>query len=125
METIPEGFCRCGCGGRTATASRTVTAYGWFKDRPKPYLPHHSQGVSEQRRQEYRENWKRDRPDIPYGECQCGCGGKTGLADCTDPSSGTVKGSRSVTYASITKRSTADRSTKWTNRPGAGFGCTG
>jgi hypothetical protein len=42
-QTIPYGFCHCGCGGRTTVANKTSTRDGTVKGRPNLYLSHHHQ----------------------------------------------------------------------------------
>lgn len=37
----PHGYCRCGCGQRTAISDRTVTTRGRVKGQPNPYMPGH------------------------------------------------------------------------------------
>jgi hypothetical protein len=47
-ETIPYGYCHCGCGQKTDLCPRTVTSYGWVKDEPRKYVRnHHSRKRSE------------------------------------------------------------------------------
>lgn len=46
---------------------------------------------------EYRQWWARQRPDIPYGECWCGCGHKTRIADRNRKQKGRFKG-QPLTY---------------------------
>lgn len=41
-DTIPYGFCHCGCGRKTAIATRTNLARGVIKGQPSRYLPGHS-----------------------------------------------------------------------------------
>lgn len=41
-ETTSYGLCRCGCGERTAIASRTTTSKGWVKGQPLKYLLGHN-----------------------------------------------------------------------------------
>jgi DNA-binding XRE family transcriptional regulator len=41
---------------------------------------------------EYRRWWNRQRPEIPFGLCWCGCGQKTNLASSTDSTKNWVKG---------------------------------
>jgi hypothetical protein len=41
---------------------------------------------------EYRRWWNRQRPDIPFGLCWCGCGQKTNTAATTDSTKNWVKG---------------------------------
>lgn len=40
-QNIPAGYCHCGCGGRTMTASRTDRAKGWVKGEPLKFLHRH------------------------------------------------------------------------------------
>lgn len=39
---VQPGFCRCGCGGRTAIATRNEYRRGHVKGEPLPWLPGHS-----------------------------------------------------------------------------------
>ena len=38
---IPEGFCRCGCGGRTRIAASNNYSYGWIKGIAKKFIHGH------------------------------------------------------------------------------------
>ena len=47
---IPEGYCQCGCGGKTKIAKQTDTKRGLIKGKPFRYLPgHNSRGTSNPR----------------------------------------------------------------------------
>lgn len=40
-ESIPYGYCHCGCGRKTSISKRTYGNRGYKKDEPVPYLPGH------------------------------------------------------------------------------------
>jgi len=42
MDTIPRGFCQCGCGAQTRIASTTIPAYGHVKGEPVRFIRGHS-----------------------------------------------------------------------------------
>lgn len=42
--------------------------------------------------EEYRTWWREQRPEIPYGQCWCGCGGHTSIPSKNDASRNKVKG---------------------------------
>lgn len=44
MNTIPYGFCNCGCGEKTNPAPQTHRARGLVKGEPMKFLPHHQCG---------------------------------------------------------------------------------
>lgn len=45
MQTIPYGYCHCGCGQKTKIAKRSDTAIGWVKGEPIRFiLNHHLNG---------------------------------------------------------------------------------
>ncbi len=62
---ISEGFCQCGCGGKTSIAKFDNKKYGWIKGNPKRFIHHHYL-KSEEGREKMREgkignrnpNWK-------------------------------------------------------------------
>jgi hypothetical protein len=41
FETIPVGYCQCGCGGKTSLAQRTVAKFGHIKGQPVRYICGH------------------------------------------------------------------------------------
>lgn len=41
-DTIPFGYCRCGCGQKTAIADRTDPRYGAIKGEPRRFVNHHA-----------------------------------------------------------------------------------
>lgn len=41
-DTIPEGFCQCGCGEKTAIATSNWPTAGHIKGKPKRYLKGHN-----------------------------------------------------------------------------------
>lgn len=40
-NTIPYGFCHCGCGNKTPVAPQTKTSLGWVKGQPVRFRPGH------------------------------------------------------------------------------------
>jgi hypothetical protein len=45
-SNIPEGYCQCGCGGKTNLARQTHRRYGWVKNKPLKYIVnHHRRGA--------------------------------------------------------------------------------
>jgi hypothetical protein len=82
---IPVGLCQCGCGAQTKLAPANDSRYGIKKGDPQKFLQGHSR----------MRCWVPAKPvpnKYPYGECQCGCGGKTKIAKNTDKGWGYVKG---------------------------------
>lgn len=48
MTEIPYGYCQCGCGGKTAIATRNEYRRGHIKGNPLKFLPsHNNKGPSE------------------------------------------------------------------------------
>jgi hypothetical protein len=41
MDTIPEGFCQCGCGEKTNIAKKNHTVFGFVKGKPYHYIQNH------------------------------------------------------------------------------------
>lgn len=41
-QRIPLGWCQCGCGGRTAPASKTRSCFGHVKGRPLDFINGHN-----------------------------------------------------------------------------------
>lgn len=41
-NSVPHGFCRCGCGELAPIAKQTITARGWVKGQPVKYVRGHS-----------------------------------------------------------------------------------
>jgi len=41
MSEIPNGFCQCGCGGKTSISTRNRKEWGWVKGEPKKYIKGH------------------------------------------------------------------------------------
>lgn len=82
---IPVGLCQCGCGSKTGFAKANDARHGIKKGDPQKFLYGHSRTQS----------WVPAKPapnKYPYGECQCGCGGKTEISKATDKAWGYVKG---------------------------------
>ena len=42
QDTVPYGYCHCGCGGQTNTHSRTWKARGEIAGEPRRFLPGHN-----------------------------------------------------------------------------------
>lgn len=42
MGKIPEGFCHCGCGGKTSIATRNHKIRGWVKGEPLKFIHGHN-----------------------------------------------------------------------------------
>lgn len=88
------GFCQCGCGGRTAIATRNRTAKGYVKGEPIRFLPGHHRRLSVAAQTaalaELRSAW--ERAGIPYGYCLCGCGERTQRAVRTNATLGHREG---------------------------------
>lgn len=82
-ESIPKGYCQCGCGSETEVAPKTRTEMGWVKGKPKPYFGMHRTGPSFAERKAYLARRKAERPDISYGRCYCGCGEVVPIAKTT------------------------------------------
>src|SRR5690606_12895586 len=40
-NTIPYGYCHCGCGQKTRLAPKTITSRGWIKGEPLRFLHNH------------------------------------------------------------------------------------
>lgn len=94
---VSYGHCWCGCGRRTKLARRSNSSRLQVSGEPVRYLAAHGSQHAQQRKwveaaREYRDAWRRDRPDIPYGYCWCGCGSKTNLTACTHTSRSLVRG---------------------------------
>lgn len=50
-NTIPYGYCHCGCGQKTKLAPKTMTKRGWVKGQPMRYLHnHHSKNLRQPNR---------------------------------------------------------------------------
>jgi hypothetical protein len=83
-SAVPYGYCECGCGQQTNIAQQTDTKRGYVRGEPVRYMTGHG-GRREERQRikvaaaRYRHEWERERPDIPYGCCWCGCGANTNL----------------------------------------------
>lgn len=77
-QSIPEGYCQCGCGKKTNIAPRTYKRRGVTQGQPLRFIfGHHT----------------RKEPIVPpnpSGKCLCGCGAETSLAKRT--TRGNVRG---------------------------------
>ena len=90
---IPYGSCWCGCGESTPLAPWSSFARALFKGEPHRYVArHHSRKAVPLTPTEYRKWWEKQRPDIPFGDCWCGCGEKTTMATDQRPNKPQVKG---------------------------------
>lgn len=99
LDTIPYGYCQCGCGEKTRLAPQRNKAQGWRKGEPVKYRSGHNRNKTEARTnrlrqaiKNYRLQWENQRPDIPYGFCWCGCGEQTNAATVSSSEKGYVKG---------------------------------
>lgn len=45
-RTIPEGFCECGCGQRTAISRYSAARFGYVKGQPRRFLPGHRNRIT-------------------------------------------------------------------------------
>lgn len=94
--SVPYGECVCGCGQKTNLSYQTDTRLGLVGGAPRRFVWGHQAAFSadqkHKRAEEYRAQWERQRPDIPYGHCWCGCGEKTRPANMTHPRNGYVTG---------------------------------
>lgn len=48
-DIIPEGYCQCGCGEKTALHTRNRAAKGYVKGKPMRFLPRHQKSTAGQR----------------------------------------------------------------------------
>ncbi len=71
-STVPYGYCRCGCGGKTRISPLTNRRNSYVKGEPQPYILGHKGPT----------RINREGPN-PGGLCMCGCGEKTKLAPWT------------------------------------------
>lgn len=82
---IAYGYCICGCGEKTSLAPQPDPRFGLVRGAPYKRIQNHSKRHTAEhkrlRAEKYRKEWERQRPDIPYGYCWCGCGEKTSLAE--------------------------------------------
>lgn len=81
-ETIPFGYCQCGCGQRTRVADRSHAKYGHIKGLPLKFVRGHNSVGNDAPYQSAN----------PSGLCMCGCGQKTSVATHTIRSEGLIKG---------------------------------
>jgi len=85
---VGYGYCHCGCDNKTKISKRTRTKWGHVKGRPIPYLMGYHSKI----------NGRPviiptpARPDIPRGECYCGCGEQIEIATKNDPLRGLIAG---------------------------------
>ncbi len=80
---VAYGYCWCGCGQQTKLVEETERKRLRFKDQPFRFIADHrpfkGDANSPRTNDEYRNWWKNQRPDIPYGFCWCGCEQKTNV----------------------------------------------
>ncbi len=75
---IGEGFCLCGCGRWLGYWVRNDASQGRIRGQAKRYWPGHChEGGPVITPASYRARWERERPDVPFGLCWCGCGEQT------------------------------------------------
>ena len=47
-ETVPYGFCHCGCGEKTKITPQNHTKMGWIKNEPRKFISgHNTSGIKE------------------------------------------------------------------------------
>ena len=46
QDSIPRGYCQCGCGGKTSIARRNNTRSGFVRGEPVRFLPGHHRPVT-------------------------------------------------------------------------------
>lgn len=78
FDEIPFGYCHCGCGQKTNSAPHSNISRGWIKGQPIRYINGHG---SRKYSRDVAPWVARYGLVAPYGECQCGCGGKTMLSN--------------------------------------------
>ncbi len=80
-DSIPYGYCQCGCGERTKLHPNNDFKRGYVKGEPRQFLAKH-------------RTWLPSpiSPPNPDGYCMCGCGQKAPVAAGTSSKQGTVKG---------------------------------
>lgn len=89
---VPYGFCQCGCGRLTNVSKVTRRSVGHVKGEPTQWIAGHSKksiigsDVWDKLRQSFED------AGVPYGHCQCGCGGLTALSLATYRAKGYIKG---------------------------------
>lgn len=77
----PSGLCMCGCGAKTAIATRNRADRGWVEGTPKRFLPTHRIIPTE--------------PLNPSGLCMCGCGKPAPISTKSDMKQGYIRGQAS------------------------------
>lgn len=85
-DSIPLGFCQCGCGQRTRISDRTHNRYGYVKGQPRLFVKGHCS------HRPGRSPYATIEPPNPSGLCMCGCGLPTKIAPKTVSRLGWVKG---------------------------------
>jgi hypothetical protein len=75
--TIADGYCQCGCGGKTSICLVNNKRLGLVKGKPRRYLKGHGR----------RRLFNAERP-----LCECGCGMEVGLSKITEKGLNVIKG---------------------------------
>ncbi len=88
-ESIPHGYCHCGCGEKTTIVAKAVKSRGLRKGDPRRFVAGHTPGPSVEDRAALRAAW--DDAGIQYGLCLCGCGERTKIARYTDRTYGWLR----------------------------------
>jgi hypothetical protein len=84
---IPEGYCQCGCGGKTSLATRNDKRIGWVKGKPLRFINNHHGSFAVHKKYDGGPGYI-----PPTGYCECGCGQKTKIAKCGSAEDGYVLG---------------------------------
>lgn len=93
MDTIPYGYCHCGCGQRTSIARQSHHFHGWVKGEPMRYVHGHNGAKTPiPSPEQYRLAREAAYPDISYGYCCCGCGEKAPISKTTVISTERMRG---------------------------------
>lgn len=92
MDSIPYGYCRCGCGQKTTTYIKNCTARGYVRGEPRPYAMNHKPRPRGPENPRYKaENHPAVVPDV---FCGCGCGALTNIAPLGNRKFGVLPGQR-------------------------------
>lgn len=95
---VPYGYCWCGCDEETPLSNRNDVKRLYFKGEPNRFLHGHNTALTDPKMpgkeeiEGYREAWLRERPNIPFGQCWCGCGSLTTRPKNTYRAIGYLKG---------------------------------
>ncbi len=87
MDTVPYGYCQCGCGQKTAISKKTDRSNGRVKGQSARFIRGHKPRAHPyQSREEFRGRYAAMLPEgVEPGTCFCGCGWTTGLSAETRP----------------------------------------